>query len=94
MQEPVAYAVSANPDIMYLLEAMKAPDRDQFKKAMDKELQDHIARRHWEVVPRSEVPKGTRVLDMVWAMRCKRHIDTCEVYKWKAQLNVHGGQQQ
>ena len=94
MQEPVAYAASENPDIMYLNEAMKAPDHDQFKKAMDKELKDHIARKHWEVVPRSEVPKGMRVLDMVWAMRHKRHIDTREVYKWKAWLNVHGGQQQ
>ena len=73
MQEPVAYMASANPDIMYLHEAMKVPDRDQFKRAMDKELQDHIARRHWEVVPRGEVPKGMRVLDMVWAMRRKRH---------------------
>ena len=94
MQEPVVYAASTNPDILYLHEAMKAPDHDQFKKAMDKELKDHIACKHWKVVPRSEVPKGTRVLDMVWTMRCKRHIDTCEVYKWKARRNVHGGQQQ
>ena len=43
MQEPMAYMASANPDIMYLHEAMKAPDRDQFKRAMDEELQDHIA---------------------------------------------------
>ena len=81
MQEPMVYAASANPDIMYLHEAMKAPDCNQFKKAMDKELKDHIARKHWEVVPRSKVPKGTRVLDMVWAMRCKRCIDMREVYK-------------
>ena len=94
MQEPVAYAASANQDIMYLHEAMKAPDHDHFKKAMDKELKDHIVRKHWEVVPRSKVPKGTRVLNMVWAMWCKRHIDTREVYKWKAWLDVHGGQQQ
>ena len=68
MQEAVAYAVSVNPDIMYLHEPMKEPDRDQFKRAMEKELQDHIAHKHWEVVPREEVPKGMRVLDMVWAM--------------------------
>ena len=43
MQEPVVYAVIVNPDIMCLHEAMKAPNRDQFKRAMDKELQDHIA---------------------------------------------------
>ena len=68
MQESVAYVESANPDIMYLHEAMKAPDRDQFKKTMDKELQDHIARNLWEEIPREEVLKGTRVLDMVLAM--------------------------
>ena len=94
MQEPVVYAASANPDIMYLHEAMKVPDRDQFKKAMDKGLEDHIACKHWEVVPRSEVPNGTRVLDMGWAMWRKRCIDMREVYKWKVQLNIHSGQQQ
>ena len=31
---------------------------------------------------------------MVWAMCRKRRIDTREVYKWKARLNVHGGRQQ
>ena len=76
MQEPVVYAASMNPDIMYHHEAMKAPHRDQFKRAMDKELEDHIAHRHWELVPRSEVPKGMRVLNMVWAMRRKRCIYT------------------
>ena len=74
---------------------MKAPDQDQFKRAKDKELQNHIAHKHWElVVPREEVPKGMRVLDMVWAMQHKRWINTCKVYKWKARLNIHGGQQQ
>ena len=68
MQEPMAYAASTNPDIMYLHEAMKAPDQDQFKRTMDKGLQDHIACKHWEVVPRKEVPKEMRVLDMVWAI--------------------------
>ena len=68
MQEPMAYTASANPDIMYLHEAMKAPDQDQFKRALGKESQDHIAHKHSEVVPRKEVPKGMRVLDMVWAM--------------------------
>ena len=29
-----------------------------------------------------------------WAMRKKRQIDTRQVYKWKAHINVHGGQQE
>ena len=94
MLEPLVYAACVNPDITYLHEAMKAPDHDQFKKAVDKELKDRIACKHWKVVPRSEVPKQKKVLDMVWAMRHKRYIDMCEGYKWKGRLNVHGGQQQ
>ena len=30
MAEPLIYATSSNPDIMYLHEAMKAPDRKNF----------------------------------------------------------------
>ena len=94
MQEPMVYAASVNPDIMYLHEAMKAPDQDQFKKDMDKELQDHIACRLGSSPQKPSTKRDKRVLDMVWAMRCKRHIDTREVYKWKVWLNVHCGQQQ
>ena len=42
MQEPEAYAASTNPDIMYLHETIKPPDQEQFKKAMDKELGNHV----------------------------------------------------
>ena len=48
---------------------------------------------NYKPIPLSEVPAGTRLLDMVWSMRRKRKIKTQEVYKWKARLNVHGGQQ-
>ena len=49
---------------------------------------------NYEPVPLSDVPKGTKLIDMVWSMRHKRRIKTQEVYKWKACLNVHGGGQQ
>ena len=61
---------------------------------MAKEVADHSKRHHWQVVPRSEVPKDQKVLPAVWAMRRKCHIDTHQVYKWKACLNVHGGKQE
>ena len=39
-QNPLAaYAASADPDILYLHEALKAPDRKQFIEAMQKEIQ-------------------------------------------------------
>ena len=39
------------------------------------------------------MPKGTKILDSIWSMKRKRDIKTREVYKYKARLNVHGGQQ-
>ena len=38
MEDPVAFTGNTNPDIMYVHEAMRAPNQDHFLKAMDKEL--------------------------------------------------------
>jgi hypothetical protein len=46
------------------------------------------------LIPSEQVPKGTKILSSVWAMKRKRDLVTREVYKHKARLNVHGGQQQ
>ena len=94
MEQPIAFAASTDPDIMYLHEALKQPDRAQFIQAIEKEVNDHVQRKHWRLVRKDDVPKGTKILDAVWAMRRKRRIGTREVYKWKARLNIHGGQQE
>ena len=93
MENPMAFAATTNPDILYWDQAMKAPDRDKFIEAVRIELDGHEKMGNYEPIPLSEVPTGTKLLDMVWSMRLKRKIKTQEVYKWKAQLNVHGGQQ-
>jgi len=95
MSDPIAFAARASdPDTMHFHQAMKQPDRAQWIKSMQDEVQAHCDNGHWEVVHRSTVPENTKVLDAVWAMRRKRRILTQEVYKWKARLNVHGGQQE
>jgi hypothetical protein len=93
MEDPIAFAASSSPDTMYLHEALKAPDREQFIKAMVEEVQAHEGKEHWELVPKSDVPDNTLILPAVWSMKRKRRINTREVYKWKARLNVHGGKQ-
>lgn len=93
MADPIAFAASTDPDIMYLHEAMKQPDKNEFVQAMVDEVTTHTDRGHWKIVPVSEVPSGTKILPAVWAMRRKRRILSREVYKWKARLNVHGGKQ-
>ena len=88
-----AYAASRDPDTMYLHEAMKQPDQKQFLIAMRKEVEGQIANGNFEIVHISNVPQGASILPAVWAMRRKRRIETGEVYKWKARLNIDGSKQ-
>jgi hypothetical protein len=90
----LAYSASADPDTMYYHEAMREPDSAEFLKAMGKEVQSHTENQVWELVPRSSVPPGTKILPALWAMKRKRRIATREVYKWKARLNIDGSKQE
>lgn len=84
---------SSDPDTMYHHEAMRAPDATEFKEAMDKEIETHEKRKHWELVPRSKIPPDTFVHPAVWAMKRKRRVATGEIYKRKARLNFGGHKQ-
>ena len=94
LEDPIAFAATANPDILYWDQAMKAHSRDKFLEAISVELDGHERMGNYEPIPIEKVPQGTKLIDMVWSMRRKRRINTQEVYKWKARLNVHGGQQE
>ena len=54
LANPLAYAASRDPDTMYVDQALKAPDKKEFLKAMKKEVEAHTEMKHWELVPRSE----------------------------------------
>jgi hypothetical protein len=86
-------ATSADPDTMYLYEAMKEPDKEQFLEAMEKEVSAHTEAGNFIIVPRHKVPQGVLVIPAVWQMKRKRRISTREVYKWKARLNFDGSKQ-
>jgi len=90
---PIAYAASNDPDTLHLHQALREPDANEFRKAMQKEIEDHERRGHWVLVLRTDIPPGTRVLPAVWSMRRKRRIDTQEIYKYKGRLTIHGGMQ-
>ena len=47
---PLSFKASADPDMMYLHEALRQPDKEQFLKAMEEEVDVHREGRHWEVV--------------------------------------------
>eukprot|EP00979_Chaetoceros_neogracilis_P005196 scaffold916_cov189-Chaetoceros_neogracile.AAC.1 len=61
---------------------------------MIKEFTDHTELQHWVPVLLTTLPFGTKVLDSIWAMKRKRDIVTQAILKWKARLNLHGGQQE
>jgi len=88
-----AYGATADPDTLYYHEAMREPDRDQFKLAMVKEFGDQMDNGNFSIIHKSKVPEGAKILPSVWAMRRKRKILTGEIYKWKARLNLDGSKQ-
>jgi hypothetical protein len=92
--ELLAMKASADPDTMYHHEAMRQPDREEFKKAMQKEVDDQMANGNFTIVRRTKVPKGATVLPAVWQMKRKRDILSRQVKKWKGRLNVDGSRMQ
>jgi hypothetical protein len=89
----LAMAASNDPDTLYYHEAMKAPDRKEFMKAMYDEVQSQLANNVYSLILRSLVPQGSKVLPAVWAMRRKRKSSTGEVYRHKSRLNIGGHKQ-
>ena len=76
LSNPIAFAASADPDIMYYHQAMNKPDHEHFRRSIQMETQDHEMNWHWEVISKQDMQPNTKLLHMVWAMRRKRRIDT------------------
>ena len=88
--EPITSLLSSqDPDTMTLQEAMQQPDKNEFIKAMYKELKDHIERKHWMIVDLSSIPSNKKAIPMVWSMKRKRN-PVGEIIKWKARLCAGG----
>jgi hypothetical protein len=65
MDNPIAFLAQADADTMYFDQAIQEPDCKEFIKACIKEANDHIDRKHWELIPRAEVPKDVKILPAV-----------------------------
>jgi Reverse transcriptase (RNA-dependent DNA polymerase) len=90
---PLAFAASADPDVMYLHGALLQPDKAQFLKAMINEVEGQTRNKNWILIERCKIPRRSRILPCVWAKRRKRRILDGSVCRWKARLNVDGGKQ-
>jgi Reverse transcriptase (RNA-dependent DNA polymerase) len=67
---------------------------EEFIKANVDKVSTHQKNGHWKVIDKRDLPKNEPVLDAVWSMKRKRRLLTNEIYKWKARLNLHEGQQE
>jgi hypothetical protein len=84
----------ADPDTMYLGQALKQPDRDEFLKAMIKEIDDHTSRGHWRITTRQEMRDkhyNHRPIAAIWSFKRKRN-PFGDITKYKARRCCHGGQ--
>ena len=93
MSDHIAFASKDGIDVFHYGQAMMADDENSFVEAMVKEVEDYVSRKHWGIMPVSNVPKGHLILDTVWSFKRKRDIVSQKVIKWKVILTVYGGQQ-
>jgi predicted SnoaL-like aldol condensation-catalyzing enzyme len=70
--DPISFKATSDPDTLYMHEAMKAPDTEQFKEAMRREVKEHTRKGHWKVIHREDVPSNSKILPVVWSMKRKR----------------------
>ena len=82
----------SNNDVYTLKEKLKLPDIKEFVVAMQKEIEEHQRRDHWETFWRKDMPSGAKTILSVWAFKVKRYPNG-RILKHKARLNAHGGMQ-
>jgi Reverse transcriptase (RNA-dependent DNA polymerase). len=91
--DPLAFAASANPNILSHREAMKADDVEKFLESMQEELERMDDNEIYEEVLRSSVPKAQKILRAVWSHR-RKTTPIGLVYRHRSRLCVDGSRQQ
>jgi hypothetical protein len=65
------FKATSDPDTMYLHQAMKEHNHNQFVEAMQKEVKDQSENGNFSIVKRLTVPEGANILPTVWQMKRK-----------------------
>jgi Reverse transcriptase (RNA-dependent DNA polymerase) len=95
LPNPMIHAgtTNVNNNCLYYGQAIKASNRDNFRKAMLVELKVHIDRGHWVKMPRMDLPTDVKSIKTVWSFKCKCRPNGL-LLKHKARLCIHGGMQE
>ena len=93
---PMALRAAKNkndPDVPNYQEAMTGPHREEFIKAMKKEIEELEARKCWTGALRRSVPKNAQIIPLTWAFKIKR-LPNGDFEKFKARICVRGDLQE
>jgi hypothetical protein len=77
LNDVISYAFSAleidasNNKVFTHSKEMKEPDANCFIEAMQKEVEDHESRDHWETVPHSSIPSSMKTIQAIWSFKRK-----------------------
>jgi hypothetical protein len=88
----LAHLANGNNDTLNFGQMLKAEDRAQFEVGMKKEMDALISNNIFEIVPKSTLAIGARVVSAIWSFKWKRLPDWT-ISKHKARVCPHGGQQ-
>lgn len=80
-----------DPDTPNFKAAMEGPHREEFLKAMDKELRQLVHMKTWETQGTicKSLPKEQKIIPLAWIFKIKRRPNG-EFYKFKARLCYRG----
>jgi hypothetical protein len=83
--EHYACASQTNPDVLHYGAMLRDPDRTFFETDMQREISDLFRTDTVEIVCRSLLSLGIKILQAIWSFRCKRAPDW-SILKHKARI--------
>jgi hypothetical protein len=62
MRNPIVFHAEMMRDIMYLQQALKQPNANEFFQAVIKEVNEHVDSNNWTLWKRREVPEDVQIV--------------------------------
>ena len=87
-----ALSAAATSEVLPFKEAMQQEDKNEFAKAMMKEIASHEEGEYWTMIERNEIPQDTKTVMSIWSFKRKRFPNGM-LNKHKARICAHGGMQ-